>query len=183
MKKYMAECYIYNTTTVVRPKYWNQRIANQAGVFMVFPNNLRDRYYYVLKHLEELGINDAIKEYGRGKIDEKKLQEAMRIEPKDNKGLDATSILSDTYFRRVYDSYKVEYEYDKFWDQMSNRFLMTEGLKELSSTIIQDAFCSIIIEAKNKKRILKDLSNIGIGADYIYPELEYTAKEIRRKYE
>lgn len=183
LKKYMAECYIYNTTTVVRPKYWNQRIANQAGVFMVFPNNLRDRYYYVLKHLEELGINDAIKEYGRGKIDEKKLQEAMRIEPKDNKGLDATSILSDTYFRRVYDSYKVEYEYDKFWDQMSNRFLMTEGLKELSSTIIQDAFCSIIIEAKNKKRILKDLSNIGIGADYIYPELEYTAKEIRRKYE
>ena len=150
---------------------------------MVFPNNLRDRYYYVLKHAEELGINDAIKQYGRGKIDEKKLQEAVRIEPKEKKGREATSILSDTYFRRVYGSYKGEYESDKFWDQMTNRFLITEGLKELSGTIIQDAFCSIIIEAKNKKRILKDLSYIGIGADYIYPELEYTAKEIRRKYE
>ena len=182
MKKYMAECYVYDTTTVVRPKYWNQRIANQAGVFMVFSNNLRDRYYYVLKHADELGTNDAIKQYGRGKIDEKKLQEAMRIEPKDNKGLEETSVLSDTYFRRVYDSYK-EFGPDKTWDQMTNRFLMTEGLKELSRTIIQDAFCSIIIEAKNKKRILKDLSSIGIGADYIYPELEYTAKEIRRKYE
>ena len=36
--KYMNESYLYNTTTVIRPKYWNQRIANQAGVFMVFPN-------------------------------------------------------------------------------------------------------------------------------------------------
>jgi len=179
----MVECYISDTTTVVRPKYWNQRIANQAGVFMVYPNNLRDRYYYVLKHAEELGINDAIRQYGRGKIDERKIQEAMRIEPKDNKGLEATSVLSDAYFRKIYDAYKVEYGSDKTWDQMNNRFLLTEGLKELSRTIIQDAFCSIIIEAKNKKRILRDLSFIGIGADYIYPELEYTAKEIRRKYE
>ena len=183
LKKYMVECYISDTTTVVRPKYWNQRIANQAGVFMVYPNNLRDRYYCVLKHAEELGINDAIRQYGRGKIDERKIQEAMRIEPKDNKGLEATSVLSDTYFRKIYDAYKVEYGSDKTWDQMNNRFLLTEGLKELSRTIIQDAFCSIIIEAKNKKRILRDLSFIGIGADYIYPELEYTAKEIRRKYE
>lgn len=142
-----------------------------------------EQKHIILKHAEELGINDAIRQYGRGKIDERKIQEAMRIEPKDNKGLEATSVLSDTYFRKIYDAYKVEYGSDKTWDQMNNRFLLTEGLKELSRTIIQDAFCSIIIEAKNKKRILRDLSFIGIGADYIYPELEYTAKEIRRKYE
>lgn len=50
----------YDETTVVRPKYWNQRIANQAGVFMVFPNHLIDRYKYILIHESELGLDMAI---------------------------------------------------------------------------------------------------------------------------
>ena len=56
------------------------------------------------------------------------------------------------------------------------------GLKPLYGVSIQFSV-SIIVESKNKKRILKELSYVGIGADYIYPELEYTAKEIKRRFE
>lgn len=60
---------------------------------------------------------------------------------------------------------------------------MTPVLKTLSEEKIKNDFCSIIIESKNKKKILRDLSYVGISADYIYPELEYTAKEIKRKFD
>lgn len=60
---------------------------------------------------------------------------------------------------------------------------MSCELKPLDSKIIKDSFCSIIVDSKSKKKILRELSYVGIGADYIYPELEYTAKEIRRRFE
>jgi hypothetical protein len=68
-------------------------------------------------------------------------------------------------------------------DIFANRFLMNVELKELSQERIERDYCSILIKAKNKKRIIKELAGIGITVDYMYPELEYTAKEIKRRYE
>ena len=72
---------------------------------------------------------------------------------------------------------------DDFWSKMKKRFKTTEEVKPLSQGKISNRFCSIIIEPKNKKKILRDLSYIGFRADYIYPELEYTAQEIKRRFE
>lgn len=185
--KYLARAYLYGETTVVRPKYWNQRIANQAGVFMVFPNNLVDRYRGVLKHAEEVGISTAIEEYGRGKIDEEIIKEALIKEPIDYYKKDSNCYLSDECFKKMYNSYRSEEHEDRCWDKnkkyFENRFKISCELKSLDSKIIKDSFCSIIVESKSKKKILRELSYVGIGADYIYPELEYTAKEIKRRFE
>ena len=35
---------------------------------------------------------------------------------------------------------------------------------------------------KAKKEILSDLESIGIDRAFIYPELEYTAEKIKRRY-
>lgn len=185
--KYLARAYLYGETTVVRPKYWNQRIANQAGVFMIFPNDLVDRYKWVLIHSEEMGVSTAIKQYGHGAIDEDIIKEAIKKEPIEYYKKSNNHYLSDEYFNKIFNSYKTEkYEKD-YWNKnkkyFENRFKMSSDLKPLDTKIIKDSFCSIIIDSKSKKKILRELSYVGIGADYIYPELEYTAKEIKRRFE
>ena len=183
LNKYLAESYLYDETTIVKPKYWNQRIANQSGVFLIFPNDLSDRYMFILRHSIELGIEKAIEQYGRGKIDKRRIEDALRIEPIEGYTKEEYSIMSDEYFRKMYYSYRDEMKEKELGDVFANRFRMSRDLKALSTKKIHNGFCSIMIEGKNKKKILKDLSYIGIGADYIYPELEYTAKEIKRRME
>ena len=181
LKKYMSEAYIYDETALVRPKYWNQRIANQAGVFMVFPNNLYDRYRYILVHEAEMGLDMAIQEYGRGKIDRATIEEALKREPIIFYRNEAAGYLTDECFAAMRDAYKDEPD-DYFWNKIANRFHISEELKPLSREKISNGFCSIIIEPKYKNKILRDLSYIGFRADYIYPELEYTAQEIKRRF-
>lgn len=55
-------------------------------------------------------------------------------------------------------------------------------LKRLSKQQYQMNFTEIIIPAKRKKDILKQLSNIGISKNYLFPEMEYTAEYIKNKY-
>ena len=83
----------------------------------------------------------------------------------------------------LYEAYKSSGNSALFWDVCKSRFRITDTIKPLSPLKLKNSFCSIIIEARNKKKILKDLSYIGFGVDYIYPELEYTAKEIKRRLE
>ena len=185
--KYLARTYMYNETTVVRPKYWNQRIANQSGVFMIFPNNMVDRYKRVLIKSTEMSVSKAIEQYGRGKINEEIIKEALLKEPIDFYKKDKNNYLSSECFKVMYSSYKSKkYEEDN-WDKIKkyfkNRFKMSCELKPLDTKTIKEGFCSIIVDSKCKKKILRELSYVGIGADYIYPELEYTAKEIKRRFE
>lgn len=180
LHKYLIEAYLCNKNFVVRPKYWNQRISNQAGVFMVFPNNIIDRYRGILIHSNELGLLDAIKHYRCGKVDENILKTIFATEPIHN-----SIYITDEDLKSKIDAYKTDFStpWENIEKYFENRFTVTNSLKELSQSTISNQFCSIIVESKYKRKILKELSYIGIGADYIYPELEYTAKEIKRKYE
>ena len=129
----------------------------------------------------------AIEQYGRGKIDEEIIKEVLLKEPIDYYKKDGNNYLSSECFKIMYNSYKSKEYEEGYWDKnkkyFENRFKMSCDLKPLDDEIIKTRFCSIIIEHNNKKKILRELSYVGIGADYIYPELEYTAKEIRRRFE
>lgn len=182
LRKYLSEAYIYEETTVVQPKYWNQRITNQAGVFMVFTNNLYDRYRLILIHERELGLDGAMREYSRGKTDIETIKEALRREPIDLYRNENNPFLTDICFKRMIDAYNGE-KSDFLWKTIKNRFRLSDKVKPLSKEKISDQFCSIIIDPRSKKKILRDLASVGFRVDYIYPELEYTAKEIRRRFE
>lgn len=187
LQNYLARTYLYGETTVVQPKYWNQRIANQSGVFMIFPNNLYDRYKCVLLHSKELGLTKSIYEYGCETINEDIIKEVLEKEPIADYEKENVLYLSDESFAKMHNSYKKEKFELNYWDKckqyFENRFTMSLKLKPLNSKNIKNNFCSIIIDSKNKKKILRELSYVGIGEDYIYPELEYTAKEIKRNFE
>lgn len=87
----------------------------------------------------------------------------------------------------MFASYKNEENEYGYWEKnkkyFENRFKTAYELKLLDAETIKTGFCSIIVEPKHKKKILRELAYVGIGADYIYPELEYTAKEIKRRFE
>ena len=187
---YLSEVYLHGETIVVRPKYWNKRIANQAGVFMVFPNNLYDRYRELLIMAKEHGLSYALSQSALKTISKTVINDILLKEPIDyyRATYDANNYhLSNECLKIMVNSYRNKpYESD-LWDKIDKyfeyRFAIDISLKLLDSKIIQNSFCSIIVEPKSKKKILSELSHVGIGADYIYPELEYTAKEIKRKYE
>lgn len=190
LHNYLSEVYLWDETIVVRPKYWNQRIANQSGVFMVFPNNLYDRYERLLIMANDQGLSNAISRFFSKNFDENIINDILLKEPIDyyKATYDSNNcFLSDECVRMMINSYKNTPHEVGFWNRINkyieNRFTMDRSLKLLGNEIIQNSFCSIIVEHKNKKKILRELSHIGFGADYIYPELEYTAKEIKRKYE
>lgn len=55
-------------------------------------------------------------------------------------------------------------------------------LKRLTKKQYRMNFAEIVIPAKEKENILKQLSNIGIRKNYLFPEMEYTAEHIKNKY-
>lgn len=199
-RKYIIDVYLSGETTVVRPKYWNRRIMNQEGVFMVFFNRVYDRYLPVLVNARLKGAEKAILEYGRDVIDKRIINTALEIEPIDKYIAVAKRELTRECLWEMHEAYKdKEYNLDHYWEMLKDRVyfggdinhMMTirdnNGLNsllgELDAATISNDFCSIIIESKHKKNLLQELSVVGIRADYIYPELEYSAKEIRRRYE
>ncbi|MBE5851207.1 MAG: FRG domain-containing protein [Lachnospiraceae bacterium] len=182
-RQYMAAIYLHHDTKVVRPKYWNQRIVNQEGVFMVFPNNHHDKYIHILAHAEKVGIDAAIRDYGHNNVDRKDIEKAMEYEPIELYAKEYKGYYTDKIYKELIDSYAGTNEEENFWNSLGDRILMGEDLKQIDQDKISKDFCSILINHTDKDRILKSLSQIGIREDYIYPELEYTAKEVRRQYE
>ncbi len=178
LEQYLRNAYLIQETTVVRPKYWNQRIANQAGVFMVYPNELRDKYWGIISHINELGIDKAINEYGRGKIDREVVEKILATESNDDYLNQPDSFLTATHYETLRKAYSAKAE--GISDVINHRFKMDTEIKQIEEKKKEEDFCSIVIEGKNKKKIIKELSRLGIGVDFIYPELEYTAKEIKR---
>lgn len=65
---------------------------------------------------------------------------------------------------------------------LTRRFLLNQDLEVIDEDSMKEMFCSIIIGKKFKKEILSDLESIGIDNAFIYPELEYTADKIKKKY-
>ena len=187
--------YLFNTygreMFVVRPKNWTQRLKNQSGLMMIFPNNMHDRLMYALINCRKMGVDEAIKGYVRGSIDRASFEKIFQIEPIDFYDKyyrkNNTQLFSRELYIALLSAYKnidtKDYSYwEKYEYLFKNRFNTTESLIEIEPDLLNKEFFSVIIKGKNKKSILKELSLVGIDADFIYPELEYTAKKIKNYY-
>ena len=63
-----------------------------------------------------------------------------------------------------------------------DRFSLTTDIQELSKEIISKSFISIIIDAKQKKKIISELASVGIDKAFVYPELVHTSEKLKNKY-
>ena len=63
-----------------------------------------------------------------------------------------------------------------------NRLIVSPFIAPVESKIMENEFCSILIEPKYKEKLLEELDVLNINEQYLFPELEYTAKSVKQKH-
>lgn len=166
---------------IARPFYWNERIQRQAAIFMVFPNRLYDIY--------------GLWAYG-GRVDyshhweNKKYRSSLEIvenEPLkkiykegDKRNFDVTH-LSITELFNFYEDETNRKQLLMNWETpFKERFEFRSELQAIDLNTMKKEFCSIIIDKRKKNSILQELRTLGIDESYVYPELQYTARKLKK---
>lgn len=184
-KEYLRKLYYQkdDRLLVARPFYWNERIQRQAAIFMIFPNRLCDIY--------------GMWAYG-GKIDYKHHWESDKHRPAleiveneplkkmykeaDNRIFDVTHLSTSELFK-YYQEDTVRNQLLLDWNvPFKERFEFRSQLQTIDIDTMKKEFCSIIIDKKKKSRILQELRTLGIDESYVYPELQYTARKLKKIY-
>lgn len=79
-------------------------------------------------------------------------------------------------------NYDGEVQSDNIPNPLLRRYEVMDEIQPIEDFAIQHYFCSVLIKAKHKKKIMDELDSININEKFVYPELEYTAKHIKQKY-
>lgn len=182
-QKYLQKLYRQNDDRllVARPFYWNERIQRQAAIFMVFPNQLYDKY--------------ALLAYG-GRVnypefwEEEKYRSSLEIvenEPlkKVYKEIDKRKVdVTHISITKLFEFYKEEEKRNQLlrnWEiPFKERFQFGSELQAIDLDTMKKEFCSIIIDKRKKNSILQKLRTFGIDEAYVYPELQYTARKLKK---
>lgn len=209
--KYIARLYLQrdHRPLFVKPWYWNQRIINQRAIFLVYPNALFDYLgkvaYYQEASDEETIQTSVIAEteqfekiypewYPRNQIEtklEKWIEEHVEASPDNHSLIRRDFSVNCNTMQKLFSFYKNEYiiaeqdtyRYTEFGETvLGRRFIFDEEIERVDEDSMKTMFCSVIVGKKAKKEILSDLESVGIDKAFIYPELEYTAEKIKRKY-
>lgn len=168
---------------VARPLYWNERIQRQNAIFMIFPNRLFDEY--------------GLWAYG-GRIDYERHWKNSRFYPSleiaEKEPLKKIYKLADqrdfyvthSSITKMFDYYETNDTLKQLlvdWQEpFKKRFNFHSEIEPIDTNTLKKEFCSIIIDKKDKIKILQELKTLGIDEAYVYPELQYTARKLKNIY-
>lgn len=180
---------------IAQPKYSNDRIKNQAAMFMVFANELWDVGAMSAYNCQKIygtvkGTNVRREHYDI--IDTEDLEliyPKICLDCKDEKNWYVTheALAKIGEFREIDRDIKRKSRYvngifDRHCTLFPYRFSIVPQIKRLDSDVMSKSFCSILIDPKSKEKILHELNTININERFLFPELEYTAKYVKDKY-
>lgn len=184
---FMCEMYFGYPYVLVRPPYWNERQKRQKSVFLIFNSLVFDAYgqaiYYGYDYDIEKTVRLSIEEHE----DFAKIFENNKWKPnsyfteKYSNKKTLSFVLDKSSWSLMHDSYKQE-DINLKEKNFANRFRLHEQLESMEEDKMVEDFCSIIIPAKHKNSILKQLDFIGINESFVYPEITYVANEVKNKY-
>ena len=173
---------------MAKPKYSNERIKHQEAVFMVFPNAVTD----LRSRMVVLGRkNGNEEEYRRFLLSDEENERLhyIRKEPDiyDDSFLVDSSTLQKQfrYYQDLFGDFKSKAEdgiSSKYHFLFKNRFSIDDSIQEMSRKMISYDFISILINYKDRRKIIKDLQTIGIDKAFVFPELEYTAETVKKRF-
>lgn len=196
---------------VARPKYWNERQVRQESVFMIFTNRLYDRTAHRFLREKEcvldellLGIEnlkyvyqESIKSANDKELinlftslqDEdptskkvleyyKRKTEKLTFEGKLSDYVTFSSDVTSKSIQRIFEYYNFN---DQFPEQLKNRFCFCSEIQPISIENMKQYYISILVDKSCKQSILNELSRIGMKNSFLFPELEYLAKDIVEK--
>lgn len=172
--------YCGTSLTFVKPLYTNERMRIQQSVFSVFPNELLDLGADVTYY----GYDDS-PYYNKEILQYEKLEEVYReyiyIRKEEEKNYPFW--LTSEKVNDIWNYYKNEdntCNINLIKKMLTRRFGLSEYIRSIEPYDILSNFCSIIIDRKSKRNILKELENLGIDKSFVYPELEYTAEKVKK---
>lgn len=191
-KKYLQKLYRNEDYRflVARPFNWNERIRRQAAVFMIFPNRLFDHFALFVSGGREAYSdhwkNESIRNFLEMVESEplKKMYPNAVVKPFDFDSRDF--YVTHRSIKFLFDYYNEntigEYMLNNWENPLKKRFQFDSALQNIDSETMKREFCSIVIDKKKKKEILKELCTLGIDESYVYPELQYAAKKVKDMY-
>ena len=173
---------------MAKPKYSNDRIKHQSAVFMVFPNTVYDYRSQMVVRGREVGDEKQFLLF-RLTEDERRRLEHVRKEPEIYKG---SFFVTSNTIRKLFHFYEERFSdfksdflvgiSPKYEFLFKNRFTIRDSIQEISEDMLSNSFISIIVEAKFRRQMIDDLASIGIDKAYVFPELEYTAEMVKKKF-
>lgn len=184
---FIHEMYTGNPYVLVRPPYWNERQKRQKSVFLIFSSLVTDAYGQAIYYGYDYNIKKTVRLSIEKHEDFAKIFENNKWKPNGHfteeypykKTL--SFVLDKCSWSLMRDSYEPE-DVDLKERNFANRFRLHNQLEPIEEDKMKEDFCSIIIPAKCKKNILKQLDFIGINETFIYPEITYVANEVKNKY-
>ncbi|MCH5280922.1 MAG: FRG domain-containing protein [Lachnospiraceae bacterium] len=191
-KKYLQNLYRNEDYRflIARPFNWNERIRRQAAVFMIFPNKLFDNFGLFVSggreayssRWEDASIKQNLEMVEKEPL--KKMYPNAAVRPFDFAS--RNFYVTHRSIKLLFDYYKEnpmgEYIINDWDNLLKKRFQFDSELQNIDLETMKREFCSIIIDKKKKKEILKELYTLGIDESYVYPELQYAAKKIKETY-
>lgn len=184
---FLSEMFWGGNVVLAKPTYWNDRQKRQQSVFLVFNNLIEDvggKFAYLDLNYSIVDP-DMIKRI-KDKENIVEIYSKSHWEPSEydlknfNEKHPLSFILTNETWNALFISHN---EYENFDEIYNRRFVMTPQIDVISDYAMSHRFCSIIISKENKPKILKELEVLGIDEAFVYPEMEYTAKKVKEKYE
>ena len=182
---------------MAHPKCISERIRRQSGIFMIFPNTISDNAWFNLGNRPG-GCYHLNYATPQGKETLRRIKEYENPyaiygieEGTDLKG--HRFIVTPDVFHRMEEYYRTLngllvyrenelYINDSATWAVNKRFLIESDVASLSLNIMKENFCSILIDARYKKNIIRELNQVNINEAFLFPEPEYTAKRIKNRY-
>lgn len=182
---------------MAHPKCISERIKRQSGIFMIFPNVIKDRVWF---NISSWGDGHYIFPYSSPEMTKYVKEIERRENPYEIYGIDPNQDLMGYQFVVTTDTYRKAKQYyldkgefaiqegskmhinpDAKWAFLK-RFAINSDVAELSAEIMESCFCSILIDPQYKKDIMRALNHVNINEAFLFPEPEYTAKRIKNRY-
>lgn len=184
-QKYIRRLYRQKDTRILvaRPIYWNERIQRQNAIFMIFPNRLFDQYglwAYGGRIDYEHHWNNKENYTSLEMVEKEPLKKMYKFADQKDFYITHSSISKLFDFYETNDALRqslIEWK-----EPFKNRFSFTSEIEPIEQNTLKKEFCSIIIDKKRKNNILHELKTLGIDEAYVYPELQYTAKKLKKIY-
>ena len=182
---------------MAQPKCISERIRRQSGIFMVFPNTISDNAWFNLESRND-GCYHINYETPQRKETLRRIKKCEN--PYEIYGIEVGKDLMGHRFVVTPDTFHKMKKYyqtsnDFYMDRgnelhindsvawaFSKRFSIDSDVAALSPKIMKENFCSILIDAKYKKSIMRELDQVNINEAFLFPEPEYTAKRIKNRY-
>lgn len=182
---------------MAHPKHFSERIKRQSGLFMIFPNTVSDLAWFNITNREDGDytypfVTQQEKKRLHDIADREDPYYLYDIKKGSNLLHRDFQVTTDSFYRirkcyqdygdEIIERHNVIYLKDDVKWAFTERFVINAEIAEFSNEIMEKYFCSILIEARYKKSIMQELNYININEAFLFPEPEYTAKQIKNRF-